>query len=54
MDREYKVGEIFEHDGKVFQCVEDSTGGCFIRMWILLCVARGLRSVLLHGLREAG
>ncbi len=27
--KEYKVGEIFEHDGKVFQCVEDSTEvGC--------------------------
>ena len=27
--KEYKVGEIFEHDGKVFQCVEDSTeAGC--------------------------
>lgn len=27
--KEYKVGEIFEHDGKIFQCVEDSTEvGC--------------------------
>lgn len=36
---EYKVGEIFRHDGKTFKCVEDPVGfDCDACMHCMLCI----------------